>query len=208
MKKQVVFIHGGGNFDVYDEYIEYLKNSEFDPTKDKERKESRAKMWSRSLGSKLGGGFEIIAPSMPNRDNAKYEEWKIWFEKLFPHLKDNVVLIAHSLGGIFLAKYLSENDFPKKILATYLVAASYHDKSLDYSPEAFVLPKSLEKFEKQGGEIFLYHSEDDTHVSFESIGKYREALPKANAAAFKDRGHFMGEEFPEIIKSIKGLYGA
>jgi len=205
MKKQVVFIHGGGNFDTDDNYLKYLENLEFHPAKDKEWKESSARRWNHSLKEKLGSDFEVIAPSMPNSNNAKHKEWKIWFEKIIPHLRDGVVLVAHSLGGIFLAKYLSENDFPKKIWATYLVAASYHDNSSDYSSNAFVLPKNLEKLEKQGGEIFLYHSEDDSYVSFTNLGKYMKALPKAKTVVFKDRGHFVDEEFPEIIESIKRI---
>jgi len=206
MKKQIVFIHGGGNFDTDEGYLEYLKSLEFHPAEDKALKESDAKRWSNSLEEKLGSDFEVIAPSMPNSNNAKYKEWKIWFEKIIPHLQDGVVFVAHSLGGIFLAKYLSENDFPKKIRATYLVAASYHDNDTDYSPDAFVLPKNLKKFEKQGGEIFLYHSEDDHRVSFTSLGKYAKALPKAKTTVFKERKHLTDEEFPEIIESIQELF--
>ncbi len=206
VKKQIVFIHGGGNFDADDDYLEYLKNLEFHPDKDKELRESSAKRWNNSLEEKLGEGFEVIAPAMPNVNNAKYKEWKIWFEKLFPHLQDGVVLVAHSLGGIFLAKYLSENDLPKKIRATYLIAASYHDNASDYSPDTFVLPKNLEKFEKQAGEVFLYHSEDDHRVSFTSLGKYAKALPNAKTTVFKERKHLTDEEFPEIIESIKKLF--
>jgi len=124
MKKQVIFIHGGETFDTYDEYIEYLKNTEFDPDKFK------VKRWKDSLEENLGGGFQVIAPVMPSKYNSKYNEWEIWFKKTFPFLENDIVLIGHSLGGIFVAKYLSENKFPKKILATYLIAASMNLKNL------------------------------------------------------------------------------
>ena len=48
------------------------------------------------------------------RTNARYEEWKIWFERMIPFLNDNVILVGHSLGGIFFVKYLSENLLPIK----------------------------------------------------------------------------------------------
>ena len=67
---------------------------------------------------------------MPLQDNAKYEEWKILFERYIPHLKDNVILMGNSLGGIFLAKYLSENKFPKKILSTYLTCPPFDNTVL------------------------------------------------------------------------------
>ena len=115
MKKQVVFIHGGETFDTYDDYIKYLEECDFNPDKDKEKR------WKHSLGEKLGSDFNVIAPLMPCKYNSKYNEWIIWFEKLFPYLKDTVVLVGHSLGGIFLAKYLSENGFPKKWSITRLL---------------------------------------------------------------------------------------
>lgn len=200
MKKQVLFINGGEAFDTYDAYINYLKNSEFDPKKEKEKK------WRNSLEERLGSDFEVIMPTMPNRSNAKYKEWKIWLEKTFPYLKDNIVLVGHSLGGIFLAKYLSENDFPKKILATYLIAPPYNDRDVNSSLADFVLPATLEGFARQGGQIYIYHSEDDSMVPLADIEKYVKALPKAKRVIFKEKGHFIQEEFPEIIDSIQRLY--
>lgn len=200
MKKQVLFINGGEAFDTYEAYINYLKNSEFDPKKEKEKK------WRNSLEEKLGKDFEVIMSAMPSRINAKYKEWKIWFEKSFPYLRNNLVLIGHSLGGIFVAKYLSENDFPKKILATYLIAPPYNDKDTNYSLADFILPATLEKFTKQGGQIYIYHSEDDPMVPTADIEKYVKALPKAKKVIFKEEGHFIQEEFPELIDSIQRLY--
>lgn len=109
MKNQVIYIHGGDPHESNEDYILYLKNYAIDSLDYFKRKK-----WSSSLSSNLGDNFEVIAPEMPNKRNAKYYEWKIWFEKLFPFLKDNVILVGSSLGGIFLTKYLSENVFPKK----------------------------------------------------------------------------------------------
>ncbi len=199
MKKQIIFIHGGEVFDTYDNYIEALKGWTFDLKKDKKKR------WKNSLEERLGDGFDIIAPVMPNKNNAKYREWKIWFEKIFPYLEDEVVIIGHSLGGIFISKYLSENIFPKKILATYLISAPYNDKDLKYPITDFVLQDSLKKIEEQSGIIFIYHSEDDPVVPFVDLKKYYKALPNATPVVFKDRNHFAQEEFPELIKSIKEL---
>ena len=171
----------------------------------------RNKRWRYSLEKELGQGFEVIAPTMPNKQNSKYKEWKIWFEKILPYINNNVVLIGHSLGGIFLAKYLSENDFPKKILATYLIAAPYDEKDCQkndagYSLDDFALPDSLKRFGGQGGRIYLYHSKDDPVVPFTEVEKYAKALPNAKKEIFKEKGHFMQEEFPELVDSMGQLY--
>jgi len=202
MKKQVLLIHGGESYESYEMYLEDLRNAKFDLEEEK----GRDKRWRFSLEKDLGSDFEVIRPTMPNKQNVKYKEWKIWFEKILPYLEDNIVLIGHSLGGIFLVKYLSENDFPKKIRATYLIAPPYDEKDADYSLADFVLPKSLEKFENQGGQIYFYHSQDDPIVPFVDVDKYAKALPKAEKVIFKEKGHFMQEEFPELVDSIKQLY--
>jgi len=194
-KKQILLIHGGETFDDYNAYIEHLKSAEFEL--------ERGKRWRDSLREELVDDFDLITPLMPFKQNAKYKEWKIWLEKIIPHLKDELILIGHSLGGIFLAKYLSENTFPKKISAVYLIAAPYDNTGADYPLGDFTLPDSLEGLEKQGGQIYLYHSEDDPMVPFMNIEKYAKALPSAKKQIFKEKGHFMQEEFPELISHLK-----
>jgi len=206
-KKQILLIHGGEAFESYEAYFEYLKKAEFNMESEKEKD----KRWRYSLEKELGQGFEVIAPTMPNKQNSKYKEWKIWFEKILPYIDDNIILIGHSLGGIFLAKYLSENDFPKKILATYLIAAPYDDKEYKekdggYSLADFALPDSLRRLEKQGGRIYLYHSKDDPIVPFAEVKKYAETLPSTEKEIFEEKGHFMQEEFPELIDNIRQLF--
>jgi len=199
MKKQILLIHGGDNFATYEEYIDFLKKYEV------KLEELDAKRWKENLSEKLGGDFEVIFPKMPNPMNAKYAEWKITFEKFFPFLKDNIILVGHSLGGIFLAKYLSENKFPQKILATFLVSAPYDEKDTNEFLGDFNLPESLEMFREQGGKIFLYHSKDDEVVPFIDFEKYKKVLPEAETMVFEDRGHFDQNEFLELVKDIKSL---
>jgi hypothetical protein len=142
---------------------------------------------------------------MPNPMNAKYDEWKILFKKMAPLLDNNVILIGHSLGAIFLAKYLSKNRFPKKILATLLVSPPYDDEGMKESLGDFILPKSLDRLNKQGGKIFIYQSKDDSVVPYFHLEKYKKALPYAIIREFKKRGHFDQVKFPELIKDIRGL---
>lgn len=198
MKKQILAIHGGDAFPTYEEYLAYLKAETVDP----ERTKSRG--WKNNLQEVLGDEFEVILPRMPNSQNAKYIEWKIWFEKFIPFLSGDVILLGHSMGGIFLSKYLSENTFPKKIAATFLVAAPF-DTDGERKIVEFTLPESLKNFEAQGGNIFLYQSKDDPVVNFEELAKYQNALPNAKVQIFEDRQHFNQESFPEIVDAIKSI---
>ncbi len=201
MKKQVLVMHGGDTFNSYEDYLDFLKSWNIDFEQLKEGKIG----WKKSLKDELGSEFEVIAPQMPNKINAKYSEWKIWFEKFIPFLEDDIIFIGHSLGGTFFAKYLSENDFPKKIKATFLVAPAYDEKHTDESLGDFTLPESLEKFEKQGGRIFIYGSSDDSVVSPLDFKGYKNVLKDSIFREFTDRGHFNVEKIEELLSDIKSL---
>ena len=200
MKQQIVIIHGGTPFDTYEDYLSYLKNQEISLDRLRPRKD-----WKEALSRELGENFDILIPQMPSKINAHYKEWKIWLERIIPLLDKEIIFIGHSLGGIFLAKYLSENDFPKKIKATILVATPFDDEKSERSLADFKLPSSLERFAKQGGKIYLMQSRDDPEVLLEQLEKYKQTLPNAKAMVFEDRGHFNQESFPEIIELIKTL---
>lgn len=200
MKHQIIVIHGGDTFDTYKEYLAYLKAKKID------WEGMKTKKWKETLFQKLGKSFEVVTPKMPNFQNAKYLEWEIWFKKLTPFFAKEVVLLGHSLGGIFLTKYLSENKFPKKIRGVFLIAAPFEDKGSDYSLVDFILPKNLTKLTKQCNQIFLYHSQDDPVVPFAHLEKYKTLLSKAKIKIFTNRQHFNQNKFPEIVRDIKNLY--
>jgi predicted alpha/beta hydrolase family esterase len=115
---QVFFIHGGMTFKNRNDYLKFLKTREVYLEK--------KSYWSVGyLRDKLGKNFQVINPRMPLQDNAKYLDWKITFESYFSKFEKNIILIGSSLGGIFLAKYLSENKFPKKILSVYIICPPF-----------------------------------------------------------------------------------
>jgi len=180
------------------DYLRYLKTRKIS-TKEK------ISWHGRYLKKKLGNSFEIIKPRMPLQDNAKYSDWKIHFERYFPHLRNNVILIGNSLGGIFLAKYLSENKFPKKILSTYLVCPPF-DNTLPGEDlvGGFKLKSSISKIEKQSKNLYLMFSKDDKTVPVSQAKKYAKKLKNAKIIIYKSKnGHFKISSFPEIVKMIK-----
>lgn len=200
MGNQIFVIHGGHARDSYEDYLKHLKEKEVDL----EYLQNKNRSWKRGLGDQLGSEYEVYNPQMPNKENAKYMEWMIWFEKFIPFLTDGIIFIGHSLGGIFLAKYLSENDFPKKIKATFLIAAPYNTPT-EHPRADFNILTPLTKFKEQGGEIFMYHSKDDHVVPYSNFEHYQRDLPSAHVRAFDQAGHFNDETLPEIVSDILAL---
>ncbi len=196
-KIQVLYIHGGMTFKNKKDYLKYLKNKKVSLF----RKEWSDEYFTKTLGKK----FEIIRPRMPNSEDSKYDEWKIIFEKHLNLLKGKKILVGKSLGGIFLAKYLSENKLPKKVLSVYLICPPF-DNSIPTEDlvGGFRLKSNLLLLEKNTKNLYLMFSKDDDVVPVSHAEKYRKKLPKAIIKIYKSKnGHFKISKFPEIIKMIK-----
>src|SRR3989344_2696314 len=200
MKKkiQLFVIHGGNTFKSDKDYFRYLKTRPISL-------EKRVRYYEDYFDKTLGKKFEIIRPRMPLQDYAKYKDWKIYFKRHIPHLRNNIILMGGSLGGIFLAKYLSEHKFPKKILATYLVCSPF-DNTLPKQSLAggFKLKPNLSLLEKQAGNLYLLFSKDDDIVPVSHAKKYEKKLKNAKILIYKSKnGHFKVSKFPEVVKMIK-----
>lgn len=201
MKKQIVVIHGGDYRRSQDAYVAELKAAEVEPDDFK-----RTPDWKGRLQERLGGEYEVFNPQMPLSQNASYVEWKIWIDKLVPFLRDGVILIGHSLGGIFWVKYLSENHFPKRVKALMLVAAPYDlEEKGKEEMSGFPFKKDLSLIEEQAEHIYLYHSTDDPIVEYDDVNRFKSSLPEAILRTFSDRSHLWQEEFPEIVRDIQAL---
>ena len=120
-------------------------------------------------------------------------------------MRNKIILIGSSLGGIFLAKYLSENKFPKKIISTYLICSPF-DNTLEGEDlvGGFKLKSDLSLLEKNSKNLYLMFSKDDDVVPISHAEKYRKKLKNADIIIFESKnGHFRISEFPEIVKMIK-----
>lgn len=197
-KTQILIIHWGMTFKNKKDYINFLQTREISI-------EEKIGWKDSFLKKELGDNFEIIKPRMPLSDNAKYKERKIHFERYSPLLRDNIILIGSSLWGIFLAKYLSENKFPKKILSTYLICPPYEDTLTGEAlVGGFKLKSNLSLLEKSSKNLHLMFSKDDDIIPISHAEKYRKKLKDAEITIYESKnGHFKISEFPEIIKMIK-----
>jgi len=197
-KQQILYVHGGFTFKNLKDCVHHLRTREI--------KLIRNKKWHEDyLDKKLGTDFEIIRPRMPFVENAKYYLWKINFERYFPYLRNNIILVGGSLGGIFLARYLSENIFPYKIKSVYLVCTPF-DNSVDGEDlvGGFRLKSDLSLIEKNCSNINFLFSRNDDVVPVSHAAKYAKKLPRAKIYIYDHiPGHFLVSELPEIVKMIK-----
>ena len=180
------------------DYIQYLKTRDISIGK-------RKRWHGDYLDQKLGKYCEIIRPKMPTAEYARYEDWKIHFERHIPYMRNGVILVGSSLGGIFLAKYLSEHTFPKKIRFVYLVCPPF-DNSLPGEDllGGFRLTNNLSRLEKNTPRLTLLFSKKDKVVPPFHAKKYARKLKRAKIIIYPHiKGHFQIGTFPEIVRMIK-----
>jgi len=202
-KPQVFFIHGAEAYSRYEDFLTDLRTMPLDPFKEPSRR------WTHTLREDLGENYEVFLPTMPNKQNARYIEWKIWCERHFPFLRDGVILVGWSCGGYFLARYLLENTVPFRVQHLFLLATPFEnipsENGEDGGDFAFDTERAGELADVCDG-ITIMHSTDDFVVPYDHALRYHEALPTAELVTFDDKNHFLIETFPELHERITTLH--
>ena len=203
-KKYVILVSGGDSYSNREDFIQSLRTREmWDlPT------ETEQKSWKSNLVAELGDGYVVDIPTMPNKQNAHYDEWKIWFERHLAVVDHEVTLIGYSLGAMFLAKYLIENKVGVEIKGLFLLAGpcGTFDDDTGNDCGSFEFDESeLDKLAAATDSIAILHSKDDFIVPYEHALRYQAKLPTAKLVSFEDKNHFLVPELPELVGLIREL---
>ncbi|NTW30507.1 MAG: hypothetical protein HGB34_04135 [Candidatus Moranbacteria bacterium] len=199
-KPQIAFVHGGEVFADRKDVLEHLRSGREvrNPLWTPEPKPH----WREEIARRFFDRAEIFIPEMPNKLDSRYTEWEAWFDRYVPYFRDGVILIGSSLGGMFLAKYLSTRKLPVKVRLLVLVAAPFDDES-EYTLGDFRLPENLDGIVRQTEQILLCYSKDDPVVRFAELEKYSHALSGAEAIVVEGFGHFAVASFPELVERLE-----
>jgi predicted alpha/beta hydrolase family esterase len=199
MKRQVIFVHGGTVWKNTEDFYSYLKQKEVDRIETTD-------YWSYWLKEQLED-TEFFMPQMPNKRNADYTSWCIWFEKYFEFIQEDTefILVGHSLGASFLSRYLSEHTLPRKADQLHLVSLPLFEDDLDGEILGSFVTNTdkLPHVHTQAKNIFVYHSEDDPVVAISDSEYFVEHVSESVFIRFQDRGHIHQETFPELLENIK-----
>lgn len=194
--KQVLIIHGGESYSSYAAYLADLKTHSINY----ERLKSQHR-WRDWLADQLHGEYDVLTPSFPNGSNAQFDEWAIYFEKLLPFLYDGVTIIGHSLGAMFLAKYLHSHTLPFRAKQIILIAGRHGTDEIDHGG-SFVV-EDASGVEKNCVTVHLFHSTDDPVVAIDSLDLFARDISGAIVYRLTDRGHFNQPTFPELLEILQ-----
>ena len=202
LKRQILIIRGGEAFEKEEDYLEYIRTEKLDPYEN-------TKNWRDWIIWALSETHDVLVPLMPCKQKAEYKSWKIWFERHFEFLQDeNPSVIGHSLGATFLLKYLSENNFPRKIKQLHLIAPATTNEPPLYLERLATFKFDLSKINaitKNCEEVHVWYSEDDDLIPQENFQIARQYLPDAIFHVFTNRGHFRQPAFMELLQSIQNV---
>jgi predicted alpha/beta hydrolase family esterase len=180
MTKHILFIHGGGGEGAYKEDGILVV----------------------SLQNALGAAYEVRYPKMPLEESAGYADWKAQIAMELSALVNEVILIAHSVGGSILLKYLTEEQVEKPIARLFLLAPPYFGGDENWNYPEMKLPQDFATKLPAIPRIFLYHSRDDEVVPFAHLALYAAKLPQATIREFDGRGHQFGNDLTEVAEDI------
>jgi uncharacterized protein len=181
MKKQVLFIQGGGE-GAYEE----------------------DEKLAASLQDALGAEYHVSYPRMPNEEDPQDEVWMAQISKELASFDGKVILVGHSAGGAVLLKYLLKEKVSKPIAGIFLMAIPYWGPE-DEQDEEYTLREGFASQLPKGVPIFLYHSRDDEWVPFAHLAMYAEKIPQAIVREFDGRGHQFNNDLSEVTADIKSL---
>ena len=198
MKQQVIMIHGWIPKENYKNSLEAIKAEWYDPYKEPSLR------WTKTLAEDLWDDYEVQRPDMPFKYFTDYNQWKTKFELVIPYIRDDAIIIGHSLGANFLMKYLDENEFPVNPKRLFIVAPGIKDDENEILG-SFNYDLNLSNFKKYAPITSLYQSKDDPVCVYDFLELIREPLKDVTWRIFEDRGHFLSEKLPEIIDEIKSL---
>ena len=180
MIKHILFIHGGGGEGAYEE----------------------DGILVASLQNALGSAYEVRYPKMPLEESAGYADWKAQIAMELSALDGEVILVAHSVGGSILLKYLSEEQVEKRSAELFLLATPYFGGDENWNYPEMNLPQDFATKLPAIPRIFLYHSDNDEVVPFAHLAMYAAKLPQAVVRIFDGRGHQFGNDLADVAEDI------
>lgn len=181
MNKHVLFIQGGG---------------------EEEDHAADAKLVA-SLQEALGKEYVVHYPLLTNTAEPDFGRIKQIGDAI-SLIKEELILVGHSLGASMLLKYLSEAEVKKKIIGIFFIATPFWSGDEDWK-HALKLQDNFADKLPENVPIFLYHSLDDEEVPFEHVKEYAQYLQQATVREITHGGHQLNNDLSLVARDISQL---
>ena len=169
--------------------------------------------WFPWLENKISrNNLQCIAPQFPTPMQQNYSNWEklLNFYREIGYVHEDTFFITHSLGSIFIIKYILLNKINIKGLITVAGFNNFISgmDEFDNINKSFFLENSeIQKINKYVKKIYSFYSKNDPNLPFENQDKFAKLLG-SEIYIIPDGGHFNSaagynkfEDLYEIIKS-------
>lgn len=153
--------------------------------------------------------LDVIVPNFPI---LKYQNYDNWSKVLKAYLdigciNENTIFITHSLGCIFLIKFILENKVNiKRIVAVAGFNNLYFDDDEELYRSFYIDNERLKNINKYCKDVICIYSDNDSFVSLDAISTFNLSF-NCQRILINGAGHFNKEsgfdEFKEILKYLK-----
>jgi uncharacterized protein len=155
-----------------------------------------------ALQRALGPEYDVRYPQMPGEADPNVEAWKRKMSSELSRTHGMVVLVAHSVGGSILLRYLAEEKIEQSIAGLFLLAAPSWDEH-DWNFDDLKLPSDIAGRLARVPRIFLYHCRDDSVVPFAHLALHAERFPRAVIRAVDSGGHQFDNDLTNVARDIR-----
>ena len=148
-----------------------------------------------------------IVPNFPTPYKQDYESWSKILKSYFEigYITENTTFITHSLGGIFIVKFLLENKIKVKKIITI---AGFNNLKFEDDMnlyKSFYLDKDLSDLKLYSLARISLYSNNDPYVPQNDAEKFAESI-LSEKILVNGAGHFNEKygytEFPELLKYL------
>lgn len=182
MDKQILFIQGGGA-GTHDHWDNKLVDH---------------------LSRRLGPGYDIAYPRMPNEDVPSYGVWKAALAREMAALDEGAILVGHSIGATILINALADAPPVRKLAGVLLIAAPFVGTG-GWASEEIPPMDHLGARLPEGTPIFLYHGSEDDTAPLTHLDLYGRAIPHATTRSLQGRNHQLNDDLSEVAADISAL---
>ena len=150
-------------------------------------------------------GETVVVPQMPiGVGKQNFDSWSAEFDKL--EIDEDTTIIAHSIGSIFVCKYLITNKIKVKKLVFVCGFNNYLGIDADYDAvNGPMFIDNLEDIKKYCNDIVCFYSDDDPYVAYDAEKAFADTIA-TRQICLKGAGHINAErgytKFEEILEVL------
>ena len=186
MRRQILFVQGGGGENVHDAWDSKLVES---------------------LEQRLGPDFDILYPRMPNEDDPKFAPWKAAIRAELDRLDDSAMLVGHSIGAAILVHSLADESPERALAGIFLVSMPFIGEGGWPSDEIEPQPDLGAKL-PAGLPVYLYQGSADETVPANHAELNAKAIPQAVVRMLSGRDHQLNNDMSDVAADIRDLLAA